>query len=152
MEENVKQVLLEYGKRTFHIDLVRHSNGQLYISLQQVIHLEDDAIEQQKIKINPSILDDLIEVLTCFQAELPYECKRVQFRKYFTKERKQELISRYFKGLSIKDLSLQFDCSQHIVEQILSNNGIELVSNDVSEYRSIKWKKRRRKGGANRVS
>ena len=48
---------------------------------------------------------------------------------YFTIEKKKEVITRYLKGIEIEDLALQFDCSKNIIEQILTNADIEIVSN-----------------------
>jgi hypothetical protein len=40
----------------------------------------------------------------------------------------QEITKRYFKGgLEIKDLALQFNFSEEIIEQVLRNNNIEII-------------------------
>ncbi len=51
MAEKLKTTLLECDKSTFIIDLIKHTNGQLYIEVEQIIHLANDTNEAQKIKI-----------------------------------------------------------------------------------------------------
>ena len=65
------------------------------------------------------------------------------FKNYFSQEKKKEIIARYFKGVEIEDLALQFDCSINIIEQIITNAGLEIVSNKLPKR--TKWRKQRRK-------
>ena len=142
MAEILKTTLLEYDKSTFIIDLIKHVNGQLYIEVEQIIHFANHTNQAQKIKINPSILDDIIATLRSFEKVIPKRTKSA--KNYFSNDRKEEVKRRYFKGISIKDLALQFDCSEKIIEQILSNDGIEIVSNEIPKQRSgYRYKKRR---------
>ena len=48
-------------------------------------------------------------------------------KSYFSVEKQNSIVEIYLKGISIKDLALQFDCSLQILEQILYNKGIEIV-------------------------
>jgi hypothetical protein len=144
MEEILSTISLEYDKSTFIIDVVKHSNEQLYIAIEQIIHLHltDKDNQSQKIKINPSILDDIIETLINFQKQLP---KQLSSKRYFSKERKEEVKKRYLKGISIKDLVLQFNCKENIIEQILRNSGIEIVSNEIPKATGrFKYKRRKK--------
>ncbi len=140
MEEILQTTLLEYDKSSFLIDLIKHHYGEYYIAIQQDIHVHDNC-QTQKIKINLSILDDILEVLNNYKNKVSQ--KNPGTRNYFSSERKEEVKRRYFKGIEIKDLALQFDCSENIIEQILINSGIEIVSNKVPE--EYKWKYRRRR-------
>jgi len=140
MEEILQTTLLEYDKSSFLIDLIKHHSGEIFIAIQQDIHAGDKC-QTQKIKINPSILDDVLEVLNNYKNKVSQ--KNPSVRNYFSTERKEEVKKRYFKGLEIKDLALQFNCSENIIEQILNNSGIEIVSNKVPE--EYKWKHRRKR-------
>lgn len=144
MDETLDTVLLEYDKSTFIIDLIKHSNGQLYIAVEQILHRLNQENYSQKIKINPSILDDIIETLINLQKKLPKDKAASSSKRYFSAERKEEVKKRYFKGVSIKDLALQFGCSMSIIEQILTNSGIEIVDNEVPN-KGQRLKKSRRK-------
>ena len=142
VKEIIKTTLLEYEKSTFLIDLVRHTTGQLYIEVKQTITVDEARPETQRIRINPSVLDDLIETLTYYKKDLP----RVALSNagYYTEEKKAEIKRRYLKGLSIGDIALQFDCSNAVVEQILRNSGIEIVSNKMPGKRKGTWYRKRR--------
>lgn len=130
MDEKLKTTLLEYDKSTFLIDLIKHESGALYIAIHQTIQLPDNKYEKQKIKINPSVLSDIIEVLSMYKENLPKEINNT--KSYFSSEQTQEIINRYLKGkVEIKDLAIQFDISEQIIEQILINNQIEIVSNKI---------------------
>lgn len=139
MEEIIKTTLLEFDKSSFLIDLVKHTNGKLYVSIQQTVHLDKDNWERQTIKINPSILDDILSILYSYVKDLPTEKKNL--KSYFSEDKKKEVIARYLKGVEIKDLSLQFNCSISIIEQIITNAGLEIVSNKLP-----KEKKRKKRG------
>ncbi len=134
--------LLEYDKSTFINDLIKHSNGQLFVAIEQIVHVNNDVNQRQRIKINPSILDDIIETLINFKKKLPKETS--SSKRYFSSEKKEEAKKRYFKGVSIKDLALQFGCSENIIVQLLTNDGIEIVSNEVRKRTSFYKYKRKR--------
>ena len=80
------------------------------------------------MKINLSVLTDIISVLKNYQKEITAPASKLS-KSYFSEDKQESLIKRYFKGLTIKDLALQFDCSKQIIEQILFNKGIEIVDN-----------------------
>lgn len=139
MEEILKSKLLEYDKSTFLIDLIKHKSGAKYVSIQQTI--EGDP-QKQKIKINPTVLADLIKLLETYLFEIvPYN--NALDKTFFSDDKQQELIERYLKGVSIEDLMLQFDCSKQIIEQILLNKEIEIVDNKLPEH--LKGRTRNRK-------
>ncbi|SFQ43231.1 hypothetical protein [Parafilimonas terrae] len=144
MEQILDTILLEYDKSTFIIDLRKHSIGPLYITVEQIIHFDNNLNLSQKLKINPSILDDIIDVLINLKGKLSAGNKKVPSQRYFSSEKKEEVKKRYFKGISIKDLSLQFGCTENIIELILRNGGIEIVSNEVPKNIG-RYKRRRRK-------
>ena len=142
MDEKLQTTLLEYDKSTFLLDLIKHSNGILCVAIQQTIQLDKGESEIQKIKINPTILPDIIEVLNQYKEKLPII--KTPVKNYFSTERIQEIIKRYLKGsVEIKHLAIQFDCSETIIEQILHNKGIEIVSNEIPKDVKF-WRRKRR--------
>lgn len=141
MEEILKTTLLEYGKSTFLLDLVKHNSGRQYIKILQTIHKDQDINIQQEIKINPSIIEEIIEVLVNYKNEvLKNETIADQF---ISAEDKQEIQSRFFKGVSIKDIAMQFDCPPLLIQQILENGGIEIVLNKPPHFKRYRRKKKR---------
>lgn len=77
------------------IDLVRHDTGSVYIEILQRIHA--DKTKGQAIKINPSILMDIVRVLIDFHEQVPQ--KQAEGFLYFTEEDKKNLQDRYLKGI-----------------------------------------------------
>ena len=140
MSSLVQSILLEYDNSTFFIEMLEYRSKHLYVTIEQIIHDENDEHHSEKIKINPSILEDIIEGLTFMKKELETVAS---IKNYFSAEKKQKVISRYLKGVKIPDLSVQFKCPEFVIKQILSNNGIEIVSPEVPK--SLDHRKRRKK-------
>ncbi len=124
MDDILKTKLLEFDKSAFLIDLVRHKNGQLYVAVTQTISKGQKY--HQAIKINPSVLPELIETLKKFQQEIDY--KPPKQPDHFSGADKEKIRERYLKGVPIKDLALQFDKPENLIEQVLRNMEIEIVS------------------------
>lgn len=141
MKEIIKTSLLEFEKSTFLIDLVKHSNGQLYITIQQSIHLNDNPTIQQEIKINPSVLDEIIEVLKNYLNEIPKQ--QSKSHPHLSSEIKQAIQDRYLKGISINDLALQFDIKPQLIQQILENRGIEIVANTPPKFKKRYYRRKK---------
>ncbi len=142
MKEILKTTLLEYDKSSFLIDIIKHNSSNLYISITQTIHQDDNSLFQSELKINPSILDDIMEVLAAYEKLIPKE----QFNKknYLSKDRKNSITRSYLKGITMKDLALQNNCSENLIEQILTNRGIEIVKEGL-KFKSPVWIRRKTK-------
>ncbi len=136
MDTEIKTTLLEYEKSTFLLDLVKHENGELYIAIQQTIQLNNNKTEVQKIKINPTIIDDLISVLNEYRGQLPKIKKKP--KNYLSPERYSEIVKRYLKGnIRIKDLAIQFDTTEEIIEQVLRNKGIAIINEEAPKKKKV---------------
>lgn len=134
MKEILKTTLLEFDKSTFLIDLVKHDNEKLYISIHQTIQQKDSSLVKQEIKINPSLLDDVLEVLAAYEREIP---QKQLFRKgALTKENKKAIESMYLKGIPLKDIALQFKCSRKLIKQFLTNRGIVIMPDNLVKPKS----------------
>ncbi len=125
MEEILKTSLLEFEKSTFLIDLVKHKTENLYIKILQTTQQKDKPPIQQEIKINPSVINSIVEVIKKYQESLPK--KQEEPKKYLREDKQQQLQDRYLKGISINDLCLQFNRDEKEIEQILKNRGIKIV-------------------------
>ena len=141
MEDTIKSLMLEYDKSSFLIDLIKHKSGTKFVKITQSV---DEGRIRNELKINPTILKDLISILQQFDSEI--EDSSVQNSSlYFSDERQKSIISRYFKGVTIKDLTLQFDCTVEIINQILFNRGIAIVDNTLPKSTGRKkYSKRKR--------
>ncbi len=138
MKEIIETTQLEFDKSAFLIDLVRHEIGKLYIEIIQTISNENDGV--QTIKVNPTILTDVLKVLQNYQAKIPATDK-IQ-TKHLTDSDQQKIQDRYFKGVTIKDLAVQFDQTEELIEMVLRNKGIQIVSNELPKQKY--WRKRKR--------
>jgi hypothetical protein len=140
MESILKTTLLEYEKSAFIIELVEHNSGNQYIKIQQTI-TDDKSEKPRAIKLNPALLADFIKVLTTYQGIIPdtYTPQTAIIDEntkttYLSIDQQSEVQRRYLIGVSIADLSLQFDCEEFLIYNTLLNNGIELASNKISKY------------------
>ena len=145
MKTILETTQLEFDKSDFLIDLVEHENGQLYIEIVQTILNTNKKAES--IKINPSVLSDIIKVLQSYQTKLPKESKLEI--KHITEIDQEKIQSSYLKGVTIKDLAIRFEQTSELIEMVLRNKGIEIVENTLPKpkfWRNKKnWKKRKRK-------
>ncbi len=146
MSDPLKTILLEYDKSTFNISLFRHETGNCYLQIEQVIHVNDKLNEFHKIKIDPTILDEIIEALKLLNPEI--SGLKNSGKGYFSLEQKREIQRRFLKGgITPQDLALQFSCSDNIIEQILRNSGIEVIDNsfpkEAEQTKKGNYKKKR---------
>lgn len=141
MEKQLKTSLLEYEKSTFLIDLIEYKPKLKYVKVTQVI---EGISQTSEIKINPSILSDIILVLQNFNEDLQSEASEHKSEGYLSEDKQDAVISRYLKGINIDDLSLQFDCTKELITQVLLNKNIVIVSNDLPKKQKFYKKKRRR--------
>ncbi|MBL4745458.1 MAG: hypothetical protein JKY08_03740 [Flavobacteriaceae bacterium] len=142
MKTILETTQLEFDKSDFLIDLVEHDNGQLYIEILQTIINTNKRAET--IKINPSVLLDIINVLQKYQAKLPIESKLDI--KYITEIDQKKIQQNYLKGVSIKNLAMLSDQKPELIEMILRNKGIEIIENILPKpkfWRNYKNRKRK---------
>ena len=152
MDDILKTTLLESNKSTFIIDLIRHDSGKQYIRILQSIH-DEKTSNERAIKINPSVLGELIKVLGSYQELLPHEKEEQMITdfadakkssgKTLSESEKTAIQKRYLKGISIKALTIQFNCKAELIEQVLRNANIAIV--DYNPSKTIYGKKFKRK-------
>jgi hypothetical protein len=155
MEEILKTTLLEFEKSAFIIDIVKHDSGKQYIRILQTIQ-DEETNNKRAIKINPSLLSDLLKVLNSYQELIPGDKEKQQTKQItseitttqvrartLTESDKTAIQNRYLKGVSIADLTIQFDCKAELIEQVLRNSNIVIVDNN--PHKSFQYKKFRRK-------
>jgi hypothetical protein len=154
MEEILKTTLLEYEKSAFIIDLVKHHSGKQYVRILQTIR-EEESEHARAIKINPTLLSDIVRVLNSYRELIPglknteqpkhNETTRSVRLKSLTESEKTAIQNRYLKGVSISDLTIQFDCKAELIEQILNNNGIVIMDNSLTKSSNYKKFRRRKR-------
>src|SRR5690606_1589072 len=137
MKETIDKHTLTYEKSTYGLKLIRVSRKSFYVDLIQTIHASE---EISSIKISPSALPDIIEVLRSYKQIL--DESPINHPKYITESEQKIIQNRYLKGVSIKDISLQTGKTEELIETILRGRDIEIVPNKLPyEYIQPKAKK-----------
>ncbi len=136
MQEIIETTLLEFDKSSFLLYFKKYDNDKIFVEILQTFHTKEN--EQQSIKINPTILNDIIKVLQNYDAKIPKQ--HIRDKKYLNQEDQKNIVNRYLKGITIKDLALQFDQSRDLIEMILRNKGIEIVSQEIPKKNN--WRKK----------
>jgi hypothetical protein len=97
------------------------------------------------VKINTELLPEIIRVHNSYSNILPVSKEIISQKaiklsfnkptKLFTISEQLAIQNRYLKGVSISDLTMQFDCSAKLIEQILTSHGIAMVDNKVPKIK-----------------
>lgn len=148
-DEIIKTKLIENGKSSYLIDLLKNESNLYYFTITQNTLNTATRSDIKSITFRSNMINDLIEDLQSMKQEL---YKLQNFSKEINEpksevitSKKDEIIKRYFKGISLKDLSVQFNCTISYIEQVLKSKDIEIVSNEVPKnigYRSYKRKRK----------
>lgn len=137
MKEALTTNQFEYEKCSFLIDLVRHQTESLYIEITQ--NIDNRKIENRIIRLNPSVVSDLIRLLKMYMKEIPGPY--MESRSYLSDAIQKKIQDRYLRGVPINEIAMQVDLSEKLVEMILRNRGIQIVSFKIPYFR----KRRKRK-------
>jgi hypothetical protein len=122
MDELVRSKKLQFEKSNLFIQIYKQENGYEYIKIIQ--NIGNDT--KSSILINPNNLDGIIDTLINLKEEIALNQKIED--KYFIKEEdKQTIISTFLKGITIKDLSLQFRYKDEAIRELLVKNDIEII-------------------------
>jgi hypothetical protein len=142
MEEIIKVYKVEADKSAYTLELIRASNGYLYISICQATfsYLEDAKIS--KVKIRAANFDEIIQILTDFQSEIS---RQKPERRIFSPEKREQILNRYLnKKIEIETLAVQFGCSFNEIAQLLIDENIQLTSNQLPGAKRVNvWRKKR---------
>lgn len=145
MEEILRSTVHNDGKSTYKLELRRNSSDQLYVVIEQKVY-SGLYEEKEVLKIRPSSLASIIQVLTDIQNEIP---KYLTLKKSRYKQiNRQELIRRYLNtGLEIETLAVQFDSTVDEIKRIFISEGIVITSNKIPEKESRRFWLRKKKSG-----
>lgn len=138
MKKILETTQLEYKKSLFLIDLVQHNNGQLYIEITQRILTKQG--DKQSIKINPAVLTDIQQTLQTYQAKISE--RQLGTLKHLIDLAQQKIVTNYLKGVTIKDLAMQYEQDTDLIEMVLRNKGLPIVDNEIPK-RTKRWRTRR---------
>ena len=142
MDELVRSKKLQFEKSNYFIQIYKQESGIEYIKIIQ--NIGNDL--KSSILINPNNLDGIIETLIDFREEIALN-QKIDDANSIKEEDKQNIINTFLKGITIKDLSLQFRYKEDVIKDLLVKNdiviieGIEMKSNAFDKTRF--WKKRK---------
>lgn len=121
MEKILKSTYLDYEKSSFLLEMIEQNEKLKYISIKQIFKEEN---KTQTIKVNPKAIDDILYVLGKYSKSISPDNKNQSF---FSEENQKKLIKRYLNGITIRDLSIQFNIDEDSIRNILTDNDIEIV-------------------------
>jgi hypothetical protein len=137
MDKLVRSNKLQFEKSNYFIQIYKQENDYEYIKIIQ--NIGNDI--KSSILINPNNLDEIIDTLIRFREEITLN--QTIDDKYFIKEEdKKVIINTFLKGITIKDLSLQFRYKEAAIRELLVKNDIEIIEG--IKIIPSKWKFRRK--------
>lgn len=123
MDELIKSYRVEGEKSNFLVELRKHSSNNFYVNLEQTLVGD---YRKTAIKINPAQLIKIIEGLSIYAEELSHLADDYS-RDILKKEDEQTIISTFLKGITIKNLSLQFRYKEEVIRDLLIKNDIVII-------------------------
>lgn len=126
----------------YQLQLEITPGGRNYITFCRYLADKNREDPCENIHINPEILNDLIDSL---QDCMEY-IDRKPFKKYnrFPLEKKEEIIFRYLRGISINDLCIQFDTMPEKIEKVLFDANIPIIDPNSSKPPRTYWRNRKK--------
>ena len=140
MDELVRSKKLQFEKSNLFIQIYKQETGIEYIKLIQ--NIGNDL--KNSILINPNNLDGIIETLIDFREEIALN-QKIEDKNSIKDEDKQNIINTFLKGITIKDLSLQFRYKEDIIKELLIKNEIAIIERiEFNPNRKFYWKIKRK--------
>ena len=137
MDELVRSKKLQFEKSNLFIQIYKQENGIEYIKIIQ--NIGNDI--KSSVLINPNNLNEIINTLINFKEEISLN-QNIDDKFIIKEEDKQIIISTFLKGITIKDLSLQFRYKEDAIKELLVKNDIEIIEG--IKIIPNKWKFRRK--------
>jgi hypothetical protein len=138
MDKLIKSQRIEGEKSSHLVQLYQHRSGEHYVQLEQAIFGQD---EKHTVKINPAQLLAIIDTLGIYAEELSFLIDNFN-KDIIKKEDQQKIISTFLRGVTIKDLSLQFRYKETAIKDLLIKNDIEMIEG--IKVNEPKWKFRKK--------
>jgi hypothetical protein len=137
MDELVRSNKLQFEKSNYFIQIYKQENGYEYIKIIQ--NIGNDV--KSSILINPNNLDEIINTLSRCRDEIALS-QKIDDKHFIKEQDKKAIINTFLKGITIKDLSLQFRYKEDAIRELLVKNNIEIIEG--IKINPNKWKFRRK--------
>ena len=122
--------IIESKKSTFFVEILENSSGNKYVTIEQIVRIDNDNQHSVKIRINPIVLDKIIEALMEMEVVLTNQKKE----KSFSKKIQKEIVRRYLIGVEIDELAMQFRCDANAIRNVLIMNNVEITNQRVPGF------------------
>jgi len=129
MEKRLKSIKIESINSNYYLHLCKHVSGERFIELEQFFYNDTS----NSIKINPNKLLSIITTLENLEKELLAKEQPVSKPELSIEEQKK-IIATYLKGISIKDMCLQFRLEEAIIKEVLITNEIVIIEETKKHY------------------
>jgi len=137
MDELVRSKKLQFEKSNLFIQIYKQETGVEYIRIIQ--NIGNDL--KNSILINPNNLDGIIETLIAFREEIALN-QKIEDKNSIKEEDKKIIINTFLKGITIKDLSLQFRYKEVDIRNLLVKNEIAIIEGiKVNQDKRKFWRK-----------
>ena len=137
MDQIVRSNKLQFEKSNYFIQIYKQENGYEYIKIIQ--NIGNDV--KSSILINPHNLDEIIDTLVRFRDEIALN-QKIDDKHFIKEEDKKTIINTFLKGITIKDLSIQFPYKEDAIRELLVKNDIEIIEG--ININPSKWRYRRK--------
>ena len=139
MDELVRSKKLQFEKSNYFIQIHKQDSGIEYIKIIQ--NIGNDS--KSSILINPNNLDGLIQTLIDFREEISLN-QNIVDKNFIKEDDKKVLINTFLKGVTIRDLSLQFQYKEEVIREFLIKNDIEIIEGiEINSDKRKFWRKRK---------
>lgn len=109
--------------------MCKHVSGECFIELEQIFYNDTTT----SVKINPNKLRSIITTLENLEKELLAKEQPVTKPELSIEEQKK-IIATYLKGISIKDMCLQFHLEEAVIKEVLITNEIVIIEETKKHY------------------
>lgn len=120
MDELIRSRKLKFEKSDLYIQIYKSKTGVEYIKITQNIGNDFNS----SVLINPSNLNGIINTLIDFREEIAFKQKN---KKSIKEKDKKNIINTFLKGITIKELSLQFRYEEDVIRNLLVKNDIVII-------------------------
>ena len=138
MEKRLKSIVIDSSNSSYYIHLCKQDSGEHFLELEQVYRNQN---QNSSIKIDPNKLRSIITTLENLNTEIEYKNNKI-LNPEISFEEQQKIVFTYLKGISIKDLSLQFRIDGNIIKEILLKNEVVIIEENQIKHPKQYWKKR----------
>lgn len=140
MDELVRSHKLQFEKSNYFIQIYKQGSGYEYIKIIQ--NIGNDV--KTSIVINPNNLNEIIDTLVRFRDEIALN-QKIDDKFFIKEDDKIKIINTFLKGITIKDLSLQFRYKEDALKELLIKNEIAVIEGiEINPNRKFYWKNKRK--------